>query len=240
MRKVVLLCCCLLFGVALCAAQTYSNIDQQTNSDDGTFGWGSCSSCAGGQNTTDQFSTSLQATPSIDGTSRQFFVLSTLPYTDALWWYKLGPNDTASRFTLDFWFYVDDNTTTSAQALEFDTFQFVNGRRFMFGTQCDYQSRRWDVWNEGSKTWVKTRFRCQPFTANTWHHVVATYHRNRNKVSYDRLSVDGVTARINVDASSGPLPAGWGDNLGVQFQLDIGANGGQATEWVDMVTLTAQ
>ena len=39
---------------------------------------------------------------------------------------------------------------------------------------------------------------------------------------------------------SQPLPAGWGDDLGVQFQMDIGPVGASMQEWVDEVTLTAK
>jgi len=33
-------------------------------------------------------------------------------------------------------------------------------------------------------------------------------------------------------------PPGWGDDLGVQFLMDIGSAGAQMQEWVDRVTLT--
>jgi hypothetical protein len=237
MQKSLFAFCLLLSSAIWCSAQTYPNIDQQTNVDDGTFGWGSCSSCAGGQNSTDEFSTSLQSSPSLDGQSRQFFVFATLPYTDALWWYKLGPNDAVTRFNLDFWFQVD---TQDLQALEFDTFHFVNGLRYMFGEQCNYRTGTWQVWNEAAKRWFDTKLSCQPFTENSWHHIVVSYHQNQSKIFYDTLSVDGATAKLSRNAFAGPLPAGWGNNLGVQFQLDLGPSGGQATMWVDNVTLTAR
>jgi hypothetical protein len=37
------------------------------------------------------------------------------------------------------------------------------------------------------------------------------------------------------------MPSGktsWGDNMGVQFQIDIGKKGMEMQEWVDKVTLT--
>jgi hypothetical protein len=66
-----------------------------------------------------------------------------------LWWYKVGPHDAVSNFQDDFWLNVASNTRY-VQALEFDTFQFNSGHEYIFGTQCDYASGTWDVWNSGT------------------------------------------------------------------------------------------
>src|SRR5438876_8747814 len=70
-------------------AVTYANIDDQTNVDTGgtSTGWGSCTgSCAGGSVATGYSMSWPQATPSLDGSSREFFI-SGPSYSDALWWY---------------------------------------------------------------------------------------------------------------------------------------------------------
>jgi hypothetical protein len=45
---------------------------------------------------------------------------------------------------------------------------------------------------------------------------------NRSAASaYDMLNVDGDHTQLNLAYPSGPLPSGWGDNSGLQIQLDI-------------------
>ena len=236
-----------LFLLLSCASlfaqnrRTYSNLDDQTGVDSGTGtpGWGSCSTCAGGQNSTTQFSTSLVGSPATDGQSRQFFLYAPSPYTNALWWYKLGLTSTATRFRFDFRFYIDQNAATNAQAFEFDTFQFINGRQDVFGLQCNVASRTWDVWNGGAGAWVRTQLACSTPTPNAWHRLTLNYHRTSDlNMHYDSLSLDGVSVSLGYTEPSGVLPAGWGNNFGVQFQLDTGANGGQVTMWVDNVSLS--
>ncbi|HUO59516.1 MAG TPA: hypothetical protein VMU24_02535 [Candidatus Acidoferrales bacterium] len=221
---------------------TYSNLDDQTATDSGpgTPGWGGCSGCAGGENSTIDISTSLVGWPSRDGQSRQFFINAQLPYTNALWWYKLGIASPATRFKLDLRFYIDENAATNVQAFEFDTFQNISGQQqYTFGLQCNVANGTWDVWN-GTGAWVPTQVACNGFSPQRWHHLTVQYHRSADlNMHYDSLALDGVSVSLGYIQPSIPLPAGWTGNLGVQFQLDIGGNGGQATMWVDNVSLTA-
>ena len=57
---------------------------------------------------------------------------------------------------------------------------------------------------------------------------------------YDSVTLDGITHYLNITEPSGPLPSGWTDNLGVQWQLDTGAAPITFDEWVDKVNLTIQ
>ncbi len=240
-------------------AVTYANIDDQTNVDTGgiSTGWGSCTgSCAGGGVATGYSMSWPQATPSLDGSSREFFI-SGPSYSDALWWYKVGPNNNVSIFQFDFWLNVDINASSYAQAMEFDAFQFTRGREYMFGTQCDYAQGYskgvWEVASRGAGAWISTGISCPGFVANDWYHITWNFHRGSdNRVYYDSLTVahytaDGKTAigsattyGVNLVEPSTPLPRGWTDNMGVQFQLDTNAIGGGHYEmWVDKVTLNA-
>jgi len=239
-------------------AVTYANIDDQTNVDTGgiSTGWGSCTgSCAGGGVATGYSMSWPQATPSLDGSSREFFI-SGPSYSDALWWYKVGPNNNVSNFQFDFWLTVDINASSYAQALEFDAFQFTQGREYMFGTQCDYgqgySKGVWEVASRGAGAWINTGISCPGFVAKDWYHITWNFHRgSNNKVYYDSLTVahyaaDGKTTigsntyTVNLAEPSTPLPRGWTDNMGVQFQLDTNAIGGGYYEmWVDKVTLKA-
>ena len=253
--KCVLACVFLFCSVSAWSLTQYRNLNNSTLEDDGVVGWGSCVTCAGGASDNASIASSpFQTTPSLDGSSRDFYI-SGDAYSDALWWYKVGPNNTASNFTLDFWINVDSNTQ-AAQALEFDTFQFISGREYMFGTQCDYAWGTWDLWNAGSQItgglpWVHSNVPCKEFTANTWYHITLRFHRsspnmyvhydNLTMVQYNQAGRPVASNRyvLNLAFPSAPTPLGWGDDLGVQFQMDIGPNGAQMQEWVDEVSLTA-
>jgi hypothetical protein len=238
----------LLIASTAMFGQTYSNVDDSAAVDNGlanAVGWGSCINCAGGGTTGVISSSPFQTSPSVDGSSRDFLI-SGAAYTDGLWWYKVGPNDAVSNFKMDFWVYVNSGTT-SAQALEFDTFQFNSGVEYMFGTQCNYFNGTWDVWSMQAG-WVHTSARCTQFQPNTWYHVTWRFHRTRpdNMEHYDSLTIQQAGRRrstnyyFNIALPSGPMPKNWTENMGVQFQMDIGATGGTMQEWVDGVTLTTQ
>jgi hypothetical protein len=80
---------------------------------------------------------------------------------------------------------------------------------------------------------------CSPWTSNAWHHVVYFLQRvgdNRDTVRYGSVTIDGVTRQWNLDEPS--VATSWGANLGIQYQLDIGAQAGALTEYADEVTLT--
>ncbi len=237
-------------------ATVFPKIDQSTS------GWDSCTgACAGGVTANAFWMAQNQTTPSLDGSSTLFHV-DGKAFTDVLFYNKLGPHDSFTHFQSDFWVNVDSNSTIIGQALEFDTFQFVNGREYMFGTQCDYAAGVWEVWNAQSLTWQKTRVVCPKFVPNVWYHITWNFHRNNggffffNKNQfYDNFTVVQFDAHNNVVSNntyvlnlqypSGALPVGWTDTMGIQFQVDLnslaGVNGNPSTinEYVDKVTVTA-
>ena len=253
----------ILLASAAARAQTftYSNLDDSTavdNGASGAVGWGSCVTCAGGDPTgTASIASSPSITrPSLDGSSRDFYI-SGSSYTDGLWWYKVGTNDAVSNFKMDFWLNVD-STTQYAQALEFDVFQFnkqitqfPTGTEFMFGTQCNYAAGFWDVWDAGNRTWKKTNVTCNRFKPNVWYHVTLNFHASSQDhyEHYDSLTIvqynsqgraaSNKTYPWNIAVASGPMPSGWGEDMGLQFQMDIASVGASMTEYVDRVTLTA-
>lgn len=240
---------------------SYPNIQNSTavdNGGPGGVGWGSCVSCAGGDpnGIATIASSPFITSPSMSGASRDFFISGT-PYTDALWWYKVGPNDSVSHFKMDFWLNVTSDTQYP-QALEFDVFQFnqqitqfPTGTEFMFGTQCNYAAGVWDVWDMGNAKWLPTAIPCTPFIPNTWYHVRLNFHTSLrdHHQHYDSVSIVQYNANgkivsnkwysWNVAVASGPMPLGWSENMGLQFQMDIAGVGASMTEYVDNVTLSA-
>lgn len=211
------------------------------NIDDSNSAWGSCSNCAGGQNLADIFwMAPFQTSPSRDGNSTQLYISASKPFANVLFWRKLGPQDWATHFTWDFWIYPGQ-ASLSAQALEYDAFQFAGGREYMFGSECAYGTGLWDVWNQKAGTWVHTSLACKPFKPDTWHHIVWQVHRSSDgNMHYDSLTLDGVQHTLNLSEPSGPMPSGWTDNLGVQWQLDTAGAPLTFSEWVDNVKLTVR
>ena len=204
-------------------------------------GWGSCTSCAGGNSQAGSYwMAQFQSTPSRDGSSSEFYVSATQPYSDVLFWNKLGALSSATQFTWDFWVYLDQ-PSLNAEALEYDMFQLAGGVEYMFGSQCSYGTGYWDVWNQSTGKWVQTPLACEQFSTESWHHIVWRYHRTSDQnMHFDSLTLDGVQHNLNLTEPSGPLPSGWTDNVGVQWQLDTGTSPLAFHEWIDNVTLTAQ
>lgn len=214
------------------AAKVFNNIDEIRT------GWSSCltRSCAGGSGKGSYWQAFNQTTPSLDGSSMEFFRDGV--WGNALWWKKFGPIDNATNMLWDFYVRLDQASLSNAQSLEFDMFQFVNGYNYMIGTQCVYAAGKWDTWSEKAGNWIRTNIPCTKFPANTWHHIqwyVKMNHANHS-YTYVTLVVDGQVYNLNQTQYAKNL--GWSHNIGVQWQLDVNANGNGYHEWVDKAKLT--
>jgi hypothetical protein len=231
---------CLALMIALAALARAQTVKTFTNLDDSSVSsWGSCSNCAGGQNLADIFWVApFQTSPSRDGHSTELYISAAKPFANVLFWRKIGAQDWSTHITWDFWVYLD-NASLNAQALEYDAFQFVGGREYMFGTECVYPSGHWNVWNQQAGTWVQTSLACKRFTPNVWHHIVMQFHRTSDTMMhFDSVTLDGVLHTLNLAEGSGPLPSGWTDNVGVQWQMDTAGAPLTFSEWIDNVKLT--
>jgi hypothetical protein len=252
-------------------AKVYNNIEQSSN-------WKLCAGpCAGGAQPISYSVMLNQSSPSRDGNSTGLYVKGNA-WTDMLFIRELGAYNTAANFQSDFFFYLSSSANKIGQALEFDTFQFINNVagapgpvEFMWGTQCDYSQNGgvWDIWDQDLNAWVPMyNMPCvnpnrSKFRTGVWYRVIWTLHRvppGRN-LTYGGMSFDSVriieyagnrestssdyTYQVNSVQRAGPLPAGWSDQLGVQFQIDLNGqantsnNPDSITEWVDMVKLSA-
>lgn len=212
-------------------AVVFNNIQQNG-------GWGYCNDpgCAGGSGQGVYWMAQNQTAPSLSGGSTQFYTSGV--WENALWWQKLGANDNARNLLWDFYFYVDSNYNVSSQAIEFDAFQFVGGFDYMIGTECDYWLQIWDTWDEASGHWIHSNIACPHFTANMWHHMqlYATTNTATHQYTYVTMVIDGQSTPVNITGNA--LYLNWRDNVGVQWQLDVNANGSGYNEWVDNAKLT--
>ena len=201
-------------------------------------GWNSCNapSCAGGSGNGTYWMAQNQTQPSLSGSSAEIY--NSGVWADALWWNKLGAHNSATNLLWDFWVQLDSNASQGAQALEYDAFQFLGGYNYMIGSQCNIAAGVWDVWDELNGHWIHTTIACHGFPAGTWHHIqwyVTTNHTART-YHYCILVVDGLPHNVNLTYSAKDL--NWGDNIGVQYQLDVNASGHGYTEWFDQVKFT--
>ncbi len=203
--------------------------------DRGNWSWCHDPGCAGGSGQGSYWMAQHQNPPSRSGSSGQFY--NSGVWANALWWQKVGAHNTAHNLLWDFWIWVDSNSLSSGQALEFDAFQFVGGYNYMIGSQCNYGSGTWDTWNETSGHWEHTNITCSKFSAGAWHHIqwYLTTDTNAHTYTYHTLVVDGQSHGLNITHTAKNLH--WGDNLGVQWQLDVNARGQGYHEWIDNASL---
>jgi hypothetical protein len=200
--------------------------------------WGSCHDpgCAGGSGQGTYWMAQNQSNPSMSGRSTELF--NSGVWANALFWHPLGANSSQRNFLIDYYLYVDDTSTWASQALEMEAYQFVSGYNYMMGTQCDVGYGVWDTWDQAAGHWYQTSIPCHAFSPWTWHHIqwYITTDTNAKKYTYHVLVVDGQPYTVNITRNAGRT--GWGDNVGVQWQLDVNAKGAGYHEWIDKGTLT--
>ncbi len=221
---------------SLSSAQTqkvFSHIEQKT-------GWASCDVCSGaGGNgsSTVHWQAQFQATPSLSGASSQFYYGGPTPYSSALWWEQLGALPTASHFTYDLQFYVA--AITAPQAVEFDVNQSLNGKKYVFGTECDLRGTYKGYWRvyDAKLHWQNTGVACAGITAAKWHHLTWELERTTDgHTHFIAVTVDGVRRVVNRYYTPETSSA---KELNVAVQTDGNMYGTAYSLWVDDITLTA-
>lgn len=238
---------------ALAGNHTFPNADDDQSGDGGvTHGWGDCGNCAGGNPSTVDFK--FGQSPTRDGNGSILFQVTGGQYSDGLFWYKVGSQDSYQNFIWDFWFQLSSDTSTQGQAMEFDLFQSVSSKKYMFGTQCNYATGTWQAWNDVAGAWVNaipntatdqnpagTPISCSKFSTGVWHHLQYYVQRTYGgRLQYGNVTLDGVTRQWNITAPANATT--WADVLGIQHQMDTNANVSGSTtlnEWADQDNLTA-
>jgi hypothetical protein len=217
-----------------------SNAKVWSNLEDSTSDWSDCgaTACAGGATgTSNYWSAPFQTSPSLDGSSREFYNGGS-GWSNVLWIKKLGAQNSVSNFIWDFWVQFDSGAASHLWTAEYDLWQSVNQQEFMLGSQCNFGLGVWDIWNSSTNQWIRTSIPCHRFTAGTWHHIQWYVQRvSWNQYRYRTLVVDGNPYTVNQTFYTNPI--GWADALGLQWQLDLDSSGVDAHEWIDKVKLTA-
>lgn len=212
---------------ALFAATTYSNIDTAS-------GWDSCTVCAKGGGDAIYWMKQGISSPSLDGSSTQFFVGGTKPWSHGLWWKRLSSNTTATNFKFDMYYLIKEPSKSGG--LEFAVNQMKENRWYKFSTQCSWVSHQWRVWNSKYGGWVGTGITCNRPPANKWQHVTFEYKRSNGKAVFVSITVNGKKNYVN--KSFYPQIKSGSGSTGMHFQLNGNSRQEDYHVWADKMKVT--
>jgi hypothetical protein len=217
-------------GALFAGTTTKTDIDHMT-------GWEHCTKCAGSGGTGTTANYSMQqnvSSPSMDGRAVKFSLGGSTPFSNALWWKQLGADDSKHHFVYDTYFYLKN--PGAVQSLEFDVNQALNGKKYIFGTQCSFVRGTFDIYSAAAK-WVHTGISCTAAKkAYKWHHLVWEVQRTTdNKVKFVSVTLDGVKHYVNKTYAP---KASSVHEIDVAFQMDGNKSQTDYQTWVDKVKLT--
>jgi hypothetical protein len=176
-----------------------------------------CTSCsASGPDVTWSMQQNVTS-PSRSGNATTFTIGGQTPYADVIWINHLigdystqnlpDPNYTLTEamhnFIYDVYFYGTD--LSKAEALEFDINQFVDGKSFVWGTQCRIANGKWwDISINGGQNWQPTgNAPCYP-NENAWNHVTIQVQRTSNdQLLFQSITLNGQIYTLNYTEDPG-------------------------------------
>ena len=180
--------------------------------------------------------------PSEDGSSTQFSIAATVPFTNGYFYQQHTPvTNQITALSYEFDIYIPAGMENLPQAIEFECQQILNGWVYNFSWQALYPGNQWRIFDYGLKRWDATGIALTRFTPGTWHHIVAEYHNDtvNHLVLHDALTVDGV--RIPVNITHNAFFSGSTNN---QFtnavQLDSNSTAAPYSIYVDKMRITYQ
>jgi hypothetical protein len=166
--------------------------------------WLTCGNCGndGATGPTAAYTDTLGiGAPSEDGSSTQFSIAATVPFTNAYFYQQHTPVATQiTALTYEFDLYIPAGSENLPQAIEFECQQTLNGWVYNFSWQANYPQNTWRIFDYGLKRWDPTGIPLTRFTPNTWHHIISEYHNDtaNHLVIHDALTVDGVRVPVNI------------------------------------------
>lgn len=189
------------------------------------------------------------ASPSLSGSSTQFDIGGSEPFSDILWNNHLigdlssqdlhDSNKTLipslHNFVYDVYFY-GVNLPVS-QALEFDINQFFNGKSFIWGHECRIAGgHEWDTWDNVNERWVPSGIPCNPKN-NEWNHVVIEVQRTDD----DRLLFKSITLNDEksvVNRYDNPTPRKDWYGVTINYQQDGNRDQAAYSIWLDKLNFS--
>lgn len=174
------------------------------------------------------------SSPSLSGSSTDFWITGGPAYSGGYYFIEQPPVPKAvSYLRYEFDLYLPAQYASAPQALEFECQQNANGYTYNYAWQADYATRTWRVFNYTTKHWEITGIPFQPFTPDTWHHIIAMYHASGTQIIHDSITVDGVTTPVTVNGTHDALFTGNGLELTNAFQVDLDGNSSPYHVYVD-------
>jgi hypothetical protein len=234
------------------------------------LGWVSTQAQAGGNAAGAYWMVQFQKSPSVTGASAEIFASNPAggsgTSANALFYKKVGSNDSVTAFVSDFYVHLDSDVAHVANALEYDMYQFYYDStnqevyELMMGTQCNLANNgeKWDVWYPPANNqnvcvpgngWVHTSISCSSLLNSNnnpfWHHIQLYGTSNPNvtprEYTYECIAIDG-TGTIPGNTTTSCQEPGYSHDLGVQWQLDVLNNTtldeNSLHEWFDDATFT--
>jgi hypothetical protein len=207
--------------------------------------WLTCGNCGntGATGATAAYTDTLGiATPSEDGSSTQFSIAASVPYTNGYFYQKHTPVAAQiGALTYEFDIYIPAGSETLPQGIEFECQQILDGWVYNFSWQALYPGNQWRIFDYGLKRWDATGLALTRFSPGTWHHIVAEYHNDTvaHTVLHDALTVDGVRMPVNITHN-----AFFSGAMNNQFtnavQLDSNSTAAAYSVFIDQMKITYQ
>jgi hypothetical protein len=166
--------------------------------------WLTCGNCGnnGATGPTAAYSNTLGiADPSEDGSSTQFSIAASVPFTNGYFYQKHTPVTTPiTALTYEFDLYIPQGSENLPQAIEFECQQILDGWVYNFSWQALYPGNTWRIFDYGLKRWDASGIPLTRFTPGAWHHIMTEYHNDTvaHTVLHDAITVDGVRTPVNI------------------------------------------
>jgi hypothetical protein len=152
-----------------------------------------------------------------------------------------GVCTSVSNFLEDLWFYIPSADTT-IQALEFDPQQYIGGYKYSMSMQCDSVTGKWRFWNQATDSWATSTYTCGLLSqTNTWHHyqIYTTTNTSAHTYAFQTFVIDGVTVFSSLAQTYTATNVGFGNNIGIQQQVDNKSSSGTNAVYYDSYTFFA-
>ena len=172
------------------------------------------------------------SSPSMTGNSTKFTVGGHVKYSDVIWIKHLigglsteGVKDpdhkiseATHNFIYDTYFWGTQADFSKAEALEFDINQYVDGKSFIWGTQCRIADGNWwDISVDRGLHWQPTNTPCNP-VPNAWNHVTIQVQRTSDdRLLFQTITLNGKTATLNYTEDPGNII---GHGATINYQQD--------------------
>jgi len=177
----------------------------------------------------------IMSSPSLDGTSGEFYLGPKGQYNNCLWPILLGSSSTATHFQLNTHYRLSNPSVS--QGIEFSSNKHVGTKWYKFSVQCSYNKGVFSVWDTAGGKWSTTNIPCKRPAQNSWDHLIVNTEISGGKAVFLSLTFNGVTHTIN--KSFYPLTKSSSESFGVHFQMDGDQSGNSYYGYVDQLTFNA-